>query len=269
MASKPARQSEEPEGSKPRRQRLSRELPPSLSDLLNQLISAAASFIQRFDSSEDQIRQTAEDFRKVAEEVKNMQIKTDSRRITGAVIGGATLVAGAILATGLITVTGGASLIAFCISVGGAGVAQANIQKLLFTKEKAEYIEKLGKDFLELIEPLKEKLEEIKILCETLEEESSKVQAEHALKDVREFQMILRKVSELKDRSKGPYFHAVTLMEKIGAMLLVLINIFTITASPEEDEKLRDSIIQSGDQCQKVTDEFAGLKDELHKFNMD
>lgn len=73
-------------------------------------------------------------------------------------------------------------------------------------------------------------------------------------------------MSELRESSKECLIVAVTVMEVIGDLLLLFLTLFRVTATPEEDEKLRHSIIQSADRCQKVVDEFDTMKKELKDF---
>ncbi|TDH02498.1 hypothetical protein EPR50_G00173740 [Perca flavescens] len=52
------------------------------------------------------------------------------------------------------------------------------------------------RDFMEIIEPLKKDLEEIKRSCEELEQRSAELQAGITLTDMEECQSVLRRVSE-------------------------------------------------------------------------
>ncbi len=246
--------------SRPRRG--SKELPPNLSELMNKLIKHGASFIKVFDNSEPKMRQIVGEFQVIAKEVKEMQERTDTVRRGGAVIGGVALI-------GIIAgpFTGGASLLAAgAAATGGVAVVGANVTKVMKENGSATKVEKLGKEFLEIVETLKNDLEEIKTTCEKLEQQSAEVQAKNTLTDVDEFQRTIRRVSELRERSKKSLVVAVTVMEVIGNLLLLFLGILRVTATPEEDKKLRDSIIQSADQCQKVVVEFDKMKTELKDF---
>ena len=71
-----------------------------------------------------------------------------------------------------------------------------NAIKTMKENESAEKVEELGKDFMEIIEPLKKDLEEIKRTCEKLEQRSAELQAGITLRDMEELQRSLRRVSE-------------------------------------------------------------------------
>ncbi|XP_038590339.1 uncharacterized protein LOC119914866 [Micropterus salmoides] len=250
--------------SKPRR-RFSKDLPPDLSELMNKLIKYATSFIRRFDYSEDRMRQVVGEFKKIAAEVRKMQEKTDKARTIGVVAGG--------IGLGVLVLaapfTGGLSLLgagAAGAAAGGATVVGANIVKTMTENGSAKEVEKQGKKFLEIVEPLKNELEEIKRTCERLEEESAAFQAENTLSDMEEFQRILRRVAELKQESQGAVDVAVLVMGLINDLLVLLVNVFRLTPTPEEDRKLTASILQSADQCQKVSDQFLQVKNELSSF---
>ncbi|XP_051255033.1 apolipoprotein L3-like [Dicentrarchus labrax] len=250
--------------------RLSKELPPDLSELMDRIIKEAASFIKEFDCKEPRMREIVREFMRIVDEIKTMQERTDTARTAG------TATAGAGLGLGLIGVfaapfTGGLSLALAAAGGaaavgGGATVVGVNVTKTLKENGSAKKVEELGKEFVELVEPLKINLTEIKTTCEKLEKKSSEVQAGSTLSGVEEFQWILRRVSELRKRSEETVNVAVAVLGFIGNLLMLFVKVFRFTANPEEDEKLRVSIIQSADQCQKVVDEFDQMKKELKDF---
>lgn len=165
--------------SRPRR--WSKDLPEDLSQLMDKLIKYAASFIKAFDNSEPKMGRIVKEFQKIADEVRKMQETTDRVRTAGAVTGGTGIVVGILAAL----LTGGVSLLgAGAAAVGGGVVFGANTTQARIEKESAKKVEKLGEEFLEIVEPLKNDLEEIKTTCEQLEQQSAEVQAENTLTDM-------------------------------------------------------------------------------------
>lgn len=251
------------------KRRDSKELPPDLSELMNKLIEHARSFIGVFDSREPRMREIEGKFHKIADKVKAMQKVTDKVRTGGAVGGGIGL---GVAALGLIVApfTGGLSLVAATAiggavgaAVGGAVVVGTNITKTMTENGSATEVVILGEEFLKIVEPMKNDLEEIKTTCEKLEQKSSEVQTRDTLSDVEKLQRILRQVSELRTKSEDVVDIAVVMTQAIQNMVLLFVNILRPTATPKEDKKLTDSIINSADQCQKVVSEFNGMKKEL------
>ncbi|XP_069028931.1 uncharacterized protein [Embiotoca jacksoni] len=144
---------------------------------------------------------------------------------------------------------------------GGVVVVGANIYKNLLEDGSMNKVEEWGKDFMKLVEPLKKKLEGIQTTCKQLEE--SVDGAENTLKDVEEMKKILRRVSELRKKSRGALVLAVAGMGVINEAMMLVMGVFNLYLSPEQDQKLRESIIQSADQCEKVVDEFKRMRREL------
>ncbi|XP_039635499.1 uncharacterized protein LOC120545316 [Perca fluviatilis] len=182
-----------------------REEPPDLSELINKLKELAASFLREFDSSEYRMTQIVRELRKITAEDRMLQERTDRERIAGYVT--------AALGLGLLVLAaplkGEASLAAATAgavaTAGGGGVIlNVNETKTMKEIERAKKIEELGKEFMEIVEPLKKDLEEIKRTCEKLEERSAELQAEKTLTDMEDFQRILRRVSEDKRGKEIP-----------------------------------------------------------------
>lgn len=243
----------------------SKDLPPDLSELMNKLIEHAASFTLQFDSSEPRMREIVEAFQKISEKVKGMQQTTDKVRTIGVATGVAAIVA---IGTSILAVpfTGGTSLAVGAALSGGFTVVGANVTKMWLESGNAQEAENLGKEFMAMIEPVKETLEEIKMTCEELEKKSAEAQAENALTDMEEFQRILRRVSELKTKSRGALNSSSLVLNVMNQLLVLIVAIIRFTATPEQDLKLREAIIQSADQCQKVVNEFDEMKKELTEF---
>ncbi|XP_039634611.1 uncharacterized protein LOC120544724 [Perca fluviatilis] len=286
--------------SRPRRRR-SRDFPPDFSELMNTLKNHAASFIREFGSREQKMREIVREFREISDGVRKMQEITDRVRTVGAVTGGvgiglsvlaALFTGGVSLAVVLLVAaaggavtgaggiglsflaamfTGGVSLAVVPLAAVAGGAAAAgkgvvfavNVTKRMKETGSAKKVEELGKEFMEIVEPLKKDLEEIKRTCEKLEERSAGDQAGITLRDMEGLQRILTRVSELAERSEEVVFVTATLMGIIRCLILLLVTIFRVTATPEEDKKLRNSIIQSAVRCQEVVVKFDQMKKEL------
>ncbi|XP_049459820.1 uncharacterized protein LOC125905698 isoform X2 [Epinephelus fuscoguttatus] len=160
--------------------------------------------------------------------------------------------------------TGGASLLAAGgLAAAGGAVVGANVTKIREEKESVRKVEELGKEFMKIVESLKNDLEEIKTTCEELEKRSAEGQAKRSLSDMEAFQRIVGRVSELRRRTGEVLDVTVTVMEIIHNLFMFIVSVFRVTATPEEDQKLRDSIVQSADQCEKVINAFDQMKKEL------
>ncbi|KAL4005163.1 hypothetical protein ACER0C_004876 [Sarotherodon galilaeus] len=216
----------------------------------------ATSFIQQFNSSESQMRQIVREFLKIAEKLREMQSKTDT---VGTV--GVGFLIGGILAAPF---TAGLSLAA--LAVGGATVVTTNVIKILSEKDKAKEVKKWGEEFMAKVRPMMKNLEEIKTICEKLEKESAEAQARDTQTDVDEFQRTLRRVSHLKEMSSGLLVVTETLLDVMGGLVMLIKKVFRVTATPEEDQKLRDAILQPADQSQRVVTEFDKMRKELREF---
>ncbi|KAL7376104.1 hypothetical protein ABVT39_001118 [Epinephelus coioides] len=246
------------------------ELELNFSKSTKNLMRHAASFISAFDVSEPRMRQIVGEFHKIVDEVKKMQEKTDEQRRAGAFVGGVGVGVGLGLMILAAPFTGGASLLAAGGLAAGAGgaavVVEANLTKKKEENKSVHKVEELGKEFMEIVEPLKNNLEEIKRTCEELKTPSMKVQAAVTLSDMEDFQRMLTEVSELAETSGEVLGVAVAVMAEMRDLLVLIVSVFRVTATPEEDQQLRDSIIQSADQCQKVVNRFEQMKVELRHF---
>ncbi|XP_039635492.1 uncharacterized protein LOC120545312 [Perca fluviatilis] len=247
----------------PRRGR-SIDLSPHLSELMYKLKYHAASSMREFDRREQKMRQIVRKFREIPDEVRKMQKRTDEvkRLVTGVLVVSAIIMPIGLLAGRAVvaeaTLWPSAAAAAVITTVGTIGsvlaagsaivVACANVTKGISENGSINKVKQLGKEFMEMVEPLKNDLEEIMRMCEELEQRSAERQAGITLTDMEDFQWI---VSEL-GRSDG--------------VLSTMWKFFTPTATPEEDRKLRDSIIQSADLSQKVIDDLKKMKEELKDF---
>ncbi|XP_025764325.1 uncharacterized protein LOC112847276 isoform X2 [Oreochromis niloticus] len=215
-----------------------------------------ASFVQQFNSSESQMRQIVREFLKIAEELREMQSKTDTVGTVGVVF-----VIGGILAAPFTT---GLSL-AVGATAAAATVVTTNVIKILSEKDKAKEVKKWGEEFMAKVRLMMKNLEDIKTICEKLEKESAEAQAKNSQIDVDEFQRTLRQVSHLNEMSSGLLIVTETL-DVMGGLVMLIKEAFRVTATPEEDQKLRDAIKKAVDQSQKIIEEFDKMRTKLKEF---
>lgn len=98
-----------------------------------------------------------------------------------------------------------------------------------------------------------------------MEQKKTEAQAGNTLTDMKEFQLILRRVSEV-GKSKQVLDVALTVTQAVGDMLKLFVLVFSVSATPEQDRKFRESIMQSADQSQRVIDTFNKMMEELKDF---
>ncbi|XP_035770784.1 uncharacterized protein LOC118455555 [Neolamprologus brichardi] len=242
--------------SAPKKARISNNPSPELHKLKNKLEDSAKSFTAEFDRSESSMRDIMREFRRISDEVEQMQRKTDTARKVG--VG---FLIGGILAAPF---TAGLSLAA--AAGGGATVVTTNVIKILSEEGKAKKVEKWGEEFMAKVRPMKENLEEIKTICEKLEKESTEAQARDSQIDVDEFQRTLRQVSHLKEMSSGLLVITEILLDVMGNVVMLIKKVIRVTATPEEDQKLRDAIKKAADQSQKIIEEFHKMRTKLKEF---
>lgn len=183
------------------------------------------------------MRQIVREFLKIAKEVREMQSKTDTARKVGVGF----LIGGILEAPFTAGVSAGAAAAA-------ATVVTTSVIKILSDKDKAKEVKTWGEEFMAKVRPMKENLEDIKTICEKLETESAEAQARDSQTDVDEFQRILRRVSHLKEMSSGLLVVTETLLDVMDDVVKLIQKDFRVTATPEEDQKLSNAILQSAAQ---------------------
>lgn len=245
---------------KPKRRRKSKELPPELSELMNTFIKCATSFIKLFDNSEPRMTQIVREFQRIAAEVKEVQERTDRQRREARDIAEAPF--------RNVRASWGLSLLAAPVTtvVGTVAAVSANITKILRENGSVERVESLGKEFMGIVEPLKNELEEIKTTCERLEQKSTEVQAKYSLSDMEDFQWILTRVSHLRKRSKEVLNVTVDILGIIDKLVGLVVQVFRFSSNSEVDKELTDAIIQSADKSQNVIDNLDEMKTELREL---
>lgn len=199
------------------------------------------------------MRQIVREFLKIAEELREMQSKTDTARKVGVGF----LIGGILEAPFTTGVSAGAA---------AATVVTTSVIKILSDKDKAKEVKTWGEEFMAKVRPMKENLEDIKTICEKLETESAEAQARDSQTDVDEFQRTLRRVSHLKAMSSGLLVVTETLLDVMGGLVMLIKEVFRVTATPEEDQKLRDAIKKAADQSQKIIEEFHKMRTKLKEF---
>lgn len=250
------------------RRRRSIDEPLDLCDLRSRHVEQARSFNRWFDLSEPRMRQMEREFQKIVSQVKEIQRTTDTFRKGGAVSGILGLV---ICVVGVMAApfTDGVSLpaaAAFGVAVAAFGRAVdvgAKVKKTIKERCRAKEAEKLGKEFMEIVKPIQNGLEEIQLLCKKLEEKPRDVRSEGALSETEEFEKIL---SELRSKRGDMSDVVFAVMKEINVTLRLVTNFFRVTATPEEDDKFSDAIVKSAHQYQKVLGEFDSMKKELEDF---
>lgn len=245
---------------KPTRRRTSKELPPEFSELMNKLFKVAASFIREFDNKEPRMREIITEFQKIVDEVKEIRERTDRQRREARETVEAPFQN--------IRSSWGFSLLAAPIAAadGTVLVISANVTKILSENGSVKKVEALGRDFTGIVEPLTKDLEEIKTTCEKLEQKSAELQAQYSLSDMEDFQRKVRSVSQLGNKGREVLEVVSGVLVRIGQMLALIVQVFRFTSNSEDDEKLKDVIVQSADKCQKVVDNFDQMKTELREF---
>ncbi|XP_035804564.2 uncharacterized protein LOC111569292 [Amphiprion ocellaris] len=249
----------------------SRKLPVGFSELKKKLNKAGTKFIQQLNIKESRMREIVKEFRRISEELKRMQRETDKGREAGAVglglglglgILAAPFTGGASLATATaVGVAGGAAAV-----VGGGVVGTANVVKMSSETDSLKAVGTLGKEFKEIVEPLKRTLTEIQETCETLEEKAAEAQSGNTLTNMEEYEDILRRVTELKVQSIEALLVTTLSTRMIEHLLNLIIKVFRVTPTPEEDKQLRDTIIQLAKQSQEVTDECEKMPELLEEI---
>lgn len=205
------------------------------------------------------MRQIVREFLKIAEELREMQSKTDTARKVGVGF----LIGGILEAPFTTGVSAGAAATA---PAAAATVVTTSVIKILSDKDKAKEVKTWGEEFMAKVRPMKENLEDIKTICEKLETESAEAQARDSQTDVDEFQRTLRRVSHLKAMSSGLLVVTETLLDVMGGLVMLIKEVFRVTATPEEDQKLRDAIKKAADQSQKIIEEFHKMRTKLKEF---
>lgn len=72
-------------------------------------------------------------------------------------------------------------------------------------------------------------------------------------------------MSHLKEMSSGLLIVTETL-DVMGGLVMLIKEAFRVTATPEEDQKLRDAIKKAVDQSQKIIEEFDKMRTKLKEF---
>lgn len=187
------------------------------------------------------------ELQKIADEVK----VTEKAQLYAAVCG--------VIGLGVITAlfTSGTSLAAATGAVVGGGlVVGAYITGSTKESRDAEKVKHLGGEILEILEPMRNSLEEIKM---------TQISGE-TLSDMEQLQRILGQVSELKRGSERMFHLTSALLRKIRDMAMTYLNFFMVTAAPKENYNLADCIISIARQYQKVVGDLGSMRKELSVF---
>lgn len=222
------------------------------------------SFIRKFDRKESRMMDIARQFDTIIERVNEI-IQNANAAKTGGLIGtGAGLglvVVGCLAApftagAGLALAAGGAAGAA----AGGAVAIGAVIVKDTKESGRAKEIEELGKEFMQLAEPLNEDLREIKALVIKMQQNAMEQHLMGRLGRIQGFFTQVRGINE----------QVLTEIDNIMAFLRELVQLILIIlkqiSTSEHNREFTDKIVKSGDECRKAIREFKGMKKELLRF---
>lgn len=248
----------------PRRE-VNRKLPPQLSELIIKLIEHADSFIRVFNNKEPRMREIERKFEKISAEVKE-ELETADAVKTGGLITGGVGVAVGVLGLLAAPFTGGASLAVTAAASGGiVGVAGVTITvgaiiiEFIIKNGSAVKLQRLGEEFMEIVQPMNKHLAEIKAISETLKKKFIKIQNA----DMKEIQALLSQVRSISVRATAELQKVV---EFLSELVRLIMKIFKTTLSSEEEKKLPDFITKSGAECRSIIRDFSGKKKELQTF---
>ncbi|XP_034751693.1 uncharacterized protein LOC117958983 [Etheostoma cragini] len=202
---------------------------PDPSELMDKPKDHSASYIWEFDSRGHRMRQIAGEIEEITAEDRKMQKKMRLAAGLGALIL-AGLVAATAVAVGVkaadgeartatrtrsltatsttkwteapmilaaagtqagLAVLGSLGIVPTILVVAGLALALALVAATLTENRSIEKVKELGREFLEMVEPLKKDLEEIKRTCETLEQRPAGLQAGQTLRDMEDLQRTL------------------------------------------------------------------------------
>ncbi|XP_008406188.1 uncharacterized protein LOC103464116 [Poecilia reticulata] len=138
-------------------------------------------------------------------------------------------------------------------STGAVSVVGSNLIKIITERKKAKEAGGKGEQFVEMLKPLKRMLKVTKATCNLLEEESYEVLVKYTLRDVDKFLVLLKKVKVLKEMSES---------------VLILGTLISITPTPEAQQEIRNAIKDAALQSQKITEDFAKIKQKLSDYKI-
>lgn len=199
-------------------------MPSHFSDLMKKLPKYAASFTKLFVKKKPRMRQIVCGLQRIAAETKQMQEKSKRVRVAVSAAAAAAVAAAAALFTGSFSFT-----IFAAVTVSVATVATAvGFTRKHFTRRKGS--EKKVKEFMKIVGSLRRELEEMKKVCEDLQEESVAAEAGNAA----------------------------ALRDNVNKLL-------DITAKLTTSTTLED-VTDVADQCQNAVDEFEDMTRKLKDF---
>ncbi len=250
----------------------SRTLPLHLLEPLQTLSKTGRSFVELYEARKERMQAIVSELGQKSDKVKEMQLKLNSTRIFGAALGGLGFAVG--VAAALMSSAGerAAQLLALgCTAAftGGATVVTSNVFKANVENVVIKTVESLGKEFMEIVEPLKDALRAIKTVSSELDERSSSlttttgVQAKTSLNKTKQLEQLLVQTGKLAKRSREVMDVILTMQRGVGELLNLITRITPTTA---EDEQLSDCITGSASQCKKTLTEFEKMRRLLKDF---
>nr|XP_020492630.1 uncharacterized protein LOC109986352 [Labrus bergylta] len=222
-----------------RRRRRSKEHNPDLSEVKN-------TCADEEESREQRMRQIVVELKGISDGVRKMQERTDKARAVGALIGRSGF---GLLILSALLIRDSSFLVAIALAVvtagsGAAAVFVSNVTKTFKENTSLRKVEELGRELVKISESQKSNMEET----------TSRTELDA-------FHTRLSRVSEGRAVS---VFEALTIRRAIQTLLMLMMNICKVTATPEEDQTFRESIAWSAEQSQRVIEEFIRIRQQEH-----
>lgn len=217
---------------------------------LKKIIVHIDLFVEEFDKKKPRMTELGEEFHRIGKEVNLILApgKVAKAGLAGGIIGVIGL--GALLAP----LTGGASLAAGVAAAGGSAVAVGGAIAQHFMESGGKTIQIPGREFLNIIKPMANKLADIKKSCEKWEKGSANIQSE----DVTQYRELIRRVKTW----------SATRQEKAGNVQDSLRKILELISNGPKtlSEKEWWLVVDSAGQCGNIISEFNSVKLEFIEF---
>lgn len=214
---------------------------------LKKIIVHIDLFVEEFDKKKPIMTNLGEEFHRIGKEV-NQILAPGKFAKAGGIIGVIGLVA--LLAP----LTGGASLAAGVAAAGGSAVAVGGAIAQHFMESGGKTRQIPGREFLNIIKPMANKLADIKKSCEKWEKDSANIQSE----DVTQYRELIRRV---KSWSATRQEKAGNVQDSLGKILELISN------GPKTlSDKEWWLVVDSAGQCVNIISEFSDVKMEFIAF---
>lgn len=141
--------------------------------------------------------------------------------------------------------TGGAGVVAaswiVVAAVGGVVAATGKVMQFLPESNHSNKLERIGNEFLDIVQPLNEEAKKIRAMARRLHVE---------------------RVTEVEDALQQVNNASVTIegVEFIKGMVQLILRLLQHISTEEEQQELTERLIQSGEQCWKIIKHFGDFK---------